>query len=215
MTNFPPRDASAIPRKIAVMDYGVGNLNSLAGALKRLNYRVRVSSEPSEFYGVDAVVLPGVGAMNTAIENLRNLGLDGVIERLLSSSKTPVIGICLGMQLMFEHSEEGDIAGLNLLPGRVRRFLGSRCHVGWAVCGYPAGSGSYAEGAFYFNHSYFVDADPRVVKSQVNVDGHGKIAAIVRYRNFTGLQFHPEKSQATGAELFRHIIETNKVESHA
>lgn len=202
-------------KRVVVLDYGVGNLGSLAGAFRRLNYRVRVSAEPAEFTGVDAVILPGVGAMPAAIHNLRDRGLDRVIARLLEDGRTPVIGICLGMQLMFEHSEEGDVAGLGMLRGQVRRFANAGCHVGWSLCKAPLGNNKQVDGAFYFNHSYFVDPDPGVLKSHVQVDGHGAVAAIVQSGNFVGVQFHPEKSQAMGAALLRHFIETGDGNCHA
>jgi imidazole glycerol-phosphate synthase subunit HisH len=195
------------PKQVVIMDYGAGNVGSLVGALHRLNYRVRVSAVAMDFQGADAVILPGVGAMPSAIKSIRNQGLDKVIGQLLADGKIPVIGICLGMQLMFEHSEEGDVAGLGMLGGVVRRLSNVSCHVGWANCYVPLGDDYQTEAAVYFNHSYFVEPDPSILKSVANVEGHGDIAAIVQSGNFVGMQFHPEKSQSTGAALLRHFIE--------
>ena len=194
-------------KRVVVMDYGVGNLGSLAGAFRRLNFRVQLSSEPDDFSSADAVVLPGVGAMPLAMHNIRNRELDRVISELFQDGKIPVVGICLGMQLMFDHSEEGDVSGLGIIRGQVRRFPNALCHVGWSICRYPTCNGLHDTGAFYFNHSYYVDTDSSGLDSSVNVEGHGKIAAIVRSRNFVGMQFHPEKSQAAGVALLRSFID--------
>ncbi len=202
-------------KQVVIMDYGAGNVGSLVGALHRLNYRVRVSADPTDFVGADAVILPGVGAMPSAIKSIRNQGLDNVIARLLADGTVPVIGICLGMQLMFEHSEEGDVAGLGMLGGVVRRLSNVSCHVGWSNCYVPLSNGNQTEAAVYFNHSYFVQPDPSILKSVANVEGHGDIPAIVQSGNFVGMQFHPEKSQFTGAALLRHFIEPSRRESYA
>tara|TARA_R110002072_G_scaffold283940_2_gene447637 strand:- start:425 stop:1075 length:651 start_codon:yes stop_codon:yes gene_type:complete len=216
MTKAFTDEESTSARRVVLMDYGVGNLGSVAGALRRLGYRVRASADPIDFEAADAVVLPGVGAMPAAMQTLRQTSLDAVITRLYHEQRVPILGICLGTQLMFQHSDEGDVGCLGLLKGRVRRFSNGSCHVGWSQCPVPAGAeGESIEAALYFNHSYFIDADPSVVTSEVTVEGHGKVAAIVQSGCFVGMQFHPEKSQATGAALLRRFIENTSEAPHA
>jgi len=195
-------------KHVVLMDYGVGNLGSVAGALRRLGYRTSVASDPAGFAQADAVVLPGVGAMPAAMRTLRSTGLDALVGRLVRENRIPVIGICLGLQLMFQHSDEGDIDCLGLLPGQVRRFPDGGCHVGWSLSSLPLSVAlGAARAAFYFNHSYYVETKTDLILGHTEVEGHGPIATVVRAGCFTGMQFHPEKSQAAGAALLRACIE--------
>lgn len=196
-------------RRVTIVNYGVGNLGSLSGSFSRLGYTVHIANKPGDLDSSDAVILPGVGAMPFAIERLRKTGLDKAVADCVARTDIPVIGICLGMQLMFDHSEEGDCEGLGLLSGRVRRFPDGACHVGWNLCETPVNpnaDGSWSRAAMYFNHSYFVDADPLIVKSTANLPGFGDVITMVQSGSFTGIQCHPEKSQVAGAELLRHLI---------
>lgn len=211
MTSQVLQEASAkARRRVVLMDYGVGNLGSLKGTLHRLGYQTSVGRQAADFNEADAVLLPGVGAMPAAMSALHRTKLDSVVADLLTAQTIPMIGICLGMQLMFQHSEEGDSPGLGLLKGQVRRFRDHGCHVGWSVCPTPVGStqdGGWTDAAFYFNHSYFIDADPAITRSVAQVEGQGPIATIVQSGNFTGLQFHPEKSQTAGTDLLHYLLD--------
>ena len=188
---------------IAIIDYEMGNLGSVAKALTYLGQRVEVTSDAERIARADRVILPGVGAMSYALEQLRSKNLDQAIRDYLTTGR-PFLGICLGMQLMFDRSEEGDADGLGILPGTVRRFLpqpGLKIpHMGWnelqssRLSLLPEGS------HFYFVHSYYCDPqDPALVAAWCQ---HGQpFAAAVQKDNILLTQFHPEKSGDSGLKL--------------
>lgn len=188
---------------IAIIDYEMGNLGSVAKALTYLGQRAEVTSDPELIARADRVILPGVGAMSYALEQLRSKNLDEAILAYLKTGR-PFLGICLGMQLMFDNSEEGDAEGLGILPGTVRRFLpqpGLKIpHMGWndlqrsRLDLLPEGS------HFYFVHSYYCDPkDPALVAAWCH---HGQpFAAAVQKDNILLTQFHPEKSGDSGLKL--------------
>jgi glutamine amidotransferase len=189
---------------ITVIDYGAGNLRSIRRALEAAGAHVTVSSDSGQVHEADAVVFPGVGAAGAAMERLHQLGLVNVIGDVVADGR-PFLGICLGMQLLFEHQEEGDTRGLGLLEGRVRT-LGPEVKVpqiGWnrvrwiqAAAGYwPA-----EEDDFYFVHSYVIEPDdPADVMA---VTRYGEVfPSIVRHDHVWGTQFHPEKSGPAGLRL--------------
>lgn len=188
---------------IAIIDYEMGNLGSVAKALTYLGQRAEVTSDPDVIFRADRVILPGVGAMSYALEQLEKKGLDEAIRQYLLTDR-PFLGICLGMQLMFESSEEGDARGLGILPGTVRRFQpqpGLKIpHMGWnqlqdsRLSILPDGT------HFYFVHSYYCDpADPALVAARCT---HGvPFAAAVQKDNILLTQFHPEKSGDSGLKL--------------
>jgi glutamine amidotransferase len=201
----------ASPR-VAVVDYGSGNLRSVAKALERSGLRVVVTGEPSALGAADAVVLPGVGAFADAMGNLRSRGLDDALREVLDEGR-PYLGLCLGLQVLFEESDEhGVTAGLGYLPGRVERFPdtdpeGRRLrvpHIGWNAVrfsgGHPMLQGLPKEDAFYFVHAY--RAVPRDARHQVGVTDYGlPFAAAVATEGVFAVQFHPEKSQKAGKRL--------------
>ena len=188
---------------IAIIDYEMGNLGSVAKALTYLGQHVEVTADPDQITRADRVILPGVGAMSYALEQLENKGLDQAIRAYLATDR-PFLGICLGMQLMFERSEEGDARGLGILPGVVRRFQpqpGLKIpHMGWnqltasRLALLPEGQ------HFYFVHSYYCDpADDALVAAWSH---HGQpFAAAVQHNNILLTQFHPEKSGDSGLKL--------------
>jgi imidazole glycerol-phosphate synthase subunit HisH len=193
---------------IAVVDYGMGNRRSVEKALERVGARATVSSDHEALLGADGLVVPGVGAFPLAMRRLRQLGL---VELLRDRAQhgTPVLGICLGMQLLFEHSEElADTIGLGLIPGTVDalRTGGRRVpHIGWTEVRFerpsPLTAGLPAHGApFYHVHSYAArPADPDVV---VGTAEYGeRFATIVGRGCVLGAQFHPEKSSADGLRM--------------
>ena len=193
---------------IAVVDYGMGNLRSVAKALERVGASVEVTSDPAHVAAADAVVLPGVGAFGRCMENLRAAGLDACV-RDAASSVRPFLGICLGMQLLFEESEEfGPVAGLGILPGRVRRFSPRSPdvkvpHMGWNQLGMrlraPQLEGVSEGENVYFVHSYYVDCDASLAASVTRYDGD--FVSSVWRGNLFAVQFHPEKSQAAGLKI--------------
>jgi len=194
---------------IAVIDYGGGNLGSLISALVRRKADFNVTSDPAALATSEAAILPGDGAFGATMAALRSRGLDVAI-RANFSAKRPFLGICVGMQLLYESSDErGEHAGLGMLAGRVSRFAAAPRvpHMGWNsleivadhpfVRGLPAGS--YA----YFLHSYRAPVDAYTLATTE----HGeRFAAIVAHGNVMATQFHPEKSQATGACLLDNFI---------
>jgi len=198
---------------IALVDYGIGNLRSVEKAIQAAGGIVRVTSDASDIHSADQVVLPGVGAFGDGMAGLKARGLDLALVEVASSGK-PMLGICLGMQLLFEASEElGEHAGLALLAGQVRRFPQANLkipHTGWNQV-FPLRAspllagldrGSYA----YFNHSYY--CDPAHPEDALAQSDYGlSYACVVRKDNLYGVQFHPEKSQAVGLTILRNFVE--------
>jgi len=196
------------PRTVGIVDYGVGNLASLWHALHGLGFRCRVSQETSALEGTDLLLLPGVGAFPAAMEALDQTGLAHHVRDWARRGR-PVLGICLGMQLLTDSStEHGLTHGLGLVPGSVRSLGTGRWHIGWnaiaTIQDDPLFRASHGK-AFYFNHSYAVQTAP---EHQVCVASNaGKVTAVTRCGNVVGIQFHPEKSQVAGRELLRNVVE--------
>ncbi len=195
---------------IAVVDYGMGNLHSVSKAVERLGFDCEVTSDRERLLAAERVILPGVGAFGDAMEQLRGSGLDAVVREAAASGK-PLLGICLGMQLLFSRSEEhGDHRGLDLLPGKVVRFQGGYKvpHMGWNRLQFLRPSpllDGLEEGFVYFVHSYHVvPDDPGDLLAAV--DYHQPVSAIVGRRRVFGMQFHPEKSGELGMKLLDHFL---------
>ena len=192
---------------VALVDAGGANLGSVRYALERLGATVRIVRDADGLAGADHVILPGVGAAGTAMALLRARGLDVALRAL----DVPLLGICLGMQLLFESSEEGDVACLGLLPGRVRRIAptaGVRVpHMGWNVL-QPIRDSALLHGIdgaarMYFVHGYAAPVGEACVASAT----HGaRFAAIVESGSVAGAQFHPERSSAPGARLLANFL---------
>ncbi|MET0153986.1 MAG: imidazole glycerol phosphate synthase subunit HisH [Candidatus Binatia bacterium] len=195
---------------IAIVDYGMGNLRSVEKAIARTGATVRVTSDPRQILEARGVVLPGVGAFGACMENLSSRGLVEPVHAAVASGK-PFLGICLGLQLLFEESEEfGPIRGLGILPGRVVRFGGSALdglkipQMGWnrLKIRHRVGElGGIDDGAYvYFVHSYYVvPSEPDVVAA--TTDYGVEFTAAIAWRNVFACQFHPEKSQTVGLRL--------------
>lgn len=192
---------------IAIIDYGMGNLHSVSKAVERLGCDVIVTSDPASILAADGAILPGVGAFGDAMANLRDTGLADTVKAYAASGK-PLLGICLGMQLLFTESEEHGVhQGLDLLPGRVVRFQGDYKvpHMGWNELVYKQSSPLFEgmeAGHVYFVHSYH--ALPEHSSDLLAVtDYHQPVTAIVGRGNLFGMQFHPEKSGDLGMGLLR------------
>lgn len=195
--------------EVVLIDAGGANLGSVRYALERLGARVRVSVDAAEIRGAERVILPGVGAAATAMARLRELGLVEVVRGL----RQPLLGICLGMQLLYESSEEGDVECLGLLPGRVRKLTpidngAVRVpHMGWNRLRHRHGDPLLAgidDGAqVYFVHSY---AAPVTADTLASCDHGVDFAAVVRRGNRHGAQFHPERSATVGARLLKNFL---------
>jgi len=193
---------------VAIIDSGGANIASLRYALERLGVTGRLTTDPDELRNASRVLLPGVGAAADAMQRLRRLGLADLIPRL----EQPVLGICLGMQLLYESSAEGDTACLGVIPGRVERFdVGCELtvpHMGWNQIEprspSPLLAGIHPGDYLYFVHSYRAPFGPDTVAS---CDYGGEFTAVVQCRNFFGTQFHPERSAQVGARILSNFLE--------
>lgn len=197
---------------IAIVDYGMGNLHSVSKAVERLGGEALVTGDRSEIMEANGIILPGVGAYGDAMEHLRASGLNGVMQEAAAAGK-PLLGICLGMQLLFSSSEEhGNHEGLGLLPGRVIRFAEGDYkvpHMGWNRLEFlrkddPLLAG-LEEGHVYFVHSYHVLPEAKTDLLAVTDYGQ-KVTAIVGRGSVYGMQFHPEKSGELGMELLGRFL---------
>jgi glutamine amidotransferase len=196
---------------IGIVDYGLGNVGSVRAAFQRLGVPTFLSAIPQELETADGLVLPGVGAFPAAMEQIRSRGLDSILSDLVYKKQKPLLGICLGMQILAEWGEEyGECKGLGFIPGRVRKLqaLAQRKipHVGWsALTVLPAGGSMFERMApgdtYYFDHSFYFDADPACRAATVSWDQ--EIVAAVAHGNVWGAQFHPEKSQNSGMRLLK------------
>jgi glutamine amidotransferase len=201
---------------IAIIDYGMGNLRSVQKALEKVGAQTVVTSDKGKIARANKVVLPGVGAIRPAMERLKELGLVDVIHSAIKNG-TPFLGICLGLQLLFEKSfEGGEVSGLGVLPGSVTVFRGEGLkvpHMGWnqlkvrADCpmynGVPDGSN------VYFCHSYFVrltgNEHDNTIASLTDYNGFLFVSSVCR-KNLWAVQFHPEKSQKIGLNILENFV---------
>lgn len=179
--------------KVSICDYGAGNVLSVTCAFRRLGAEVAVTASPDDVVDADLAVLPGVGSAGSAMRGLRANDLDTAL-RVRVRSERPTLGICLGLQLALEESEEdGGVSGLGLVPGRAVRLRGGRVpRIGWATVD-PIGED------FYFAHSYAAETPVATAVSE-------GIVAELRSGSFVGVQFHPEKSGAAGARYLEQCL---------
>lgn len=196
---------------IGIIDYGLGNLNAFANIYRRLHVPCKRLTEPADFEGVDRLILPGVGAFDHAMDTFTRSGLREITEEKVLRSGLPVIGICVGMQMLAESSEEGHLSGLGWISGQVRRFDESRIpfatrlpHMGWndveTDTASPVFKGFPPLSRFYFLHSYYFScSDPGSAIAWS--DYGGRFSCAVANKNIYGVQFHPEKSHHFGVQL--------------
>lgn len=197
-------------KMIAIIDYGMGNLRSVQRAFEYVGAEAIVTTDRATIESASAVVLPGVGAFGKAMSNLEQAGLTDVIRQVIAEER-PFLGICLGLQLLFEESDEmGQHRGLGVFGGQVKRFeVGLKVpQIGWNQIHAQRASPlleSVADGSYaYFVHSYYVaPADPEIVLA--TTDYEIDYASIVGQGNVFGIQFHPEKSQAVGLRILRNF----------
>ncbi len=198
--------------RIAIIDYGVGNLRSVEKAFLATGHNASISSDERILREAERLVLPGVGAFRACMEALSSRGFDRlVLER--AQEGAPVLGVCVGMQMLFESSDEfGPSKGLGLLRGRVRRFDDDLLvpQVGWnqvhVRSPHPLLSGIEDRAFFYFVHSYYCEAAE--AEDVIGETGYGKdYVSVVAHENICGVQFHPEKSQAAGLTLLSNFAE--------
>lgn len=198
---------------VAIIDYDAGNTFSVEKAVTHLGKECKITSDRREILSADHVILPGVGCFADCMEHLNEKGLDDVI-RDVTDKGTPFLGICLGLQLLFESSEESPgVQGLSVLPGSIVRIPGSDelkvPHIGWNSLSFPKESRLFAgikEGSFvYFVHSYYLKAkDPNIVAAECEYGV--RIHAAVERDNVFATQFHPEKSGETGLAILSNFL---------
>lgn len=200
---------------VAIVDYGLGNLRSVAGAVERLGHDVVITSDPDELARADKLILPGVGAFGDGMRNLRDRGLVAPLNALALGQRKPIIGLCLGAQLLARTSAEfGNHEGLGWIDATIERIPGGNGfrvpHVGWNELHQVRESilftGIPEDALFYYVHSYHIVAsEPEMVKGET--DYGGRLVAVVEQGNIFGTQFHPEKSQLEGLKLLRNFLE--------
>lgn len=185
---------------IAIVDYGLGNIANLTHALNYLGYDVIVTHDEKELNAADTIILPGVGHFKDAMNRLSELQLFPVLNEL--KLKKPFIGICLGMQLLFEKSEEGNVQGLGFLPGTVKKITGTLPvpHLGWNKLDSTLPS---LQGDVYFIHSYKVHTEENVIATANYAE---PVVGIVQKDQLIGIQFHPEKSGDFGLHILNQAI---------
>lgn len=204
---------------IGIIDYGMGNLFSVSKALERLDAAYFISENKEELLQADALILPGVGAFKDAMERLNETGLTQMIHAFVESGR-PLLGICLGMQLLFDESEEHGInQGLKLLPGKIVRFSGISeegesykvPHMGWNKLSFKQSSfltDNLVEDYAYFVHSYYADTENEMIIASCSY--YKEVPAVVGAGNVYGMQFHPEKSSKLGMQLLSNFTDLIK-----
>lgn len=209
-------DATSTKPRLAVIDYGMGNLRSVVRAWEHVGADARLVSEPGQIGAADALVFPGQGAIVDAMRLLEATGFDRTIRDWIAADR-PFFGICLGLQALFEHSEEGDTPALGIFKGEVKRFHFDKSdpslkipHMGWNSVRFESGA-PLTEGLesgvdqFYFVHSYHIEPqDPAL--ALFHTDYGGSFVSGIRSGNCYATQFHPEKSQAKGLHLYRNFL---------
>ncbi len=200
---------------IAVIDYDMGNLHSACKGLENAGANPTVTDRPDVLEQADAIVLPGVGAFDPAVQHLRSRGLEEPIRQAIARGK-PFLGICLGLQILFDASEEGKEPGLGIIPGVVRRFQPEPGitipHMGWNQLQLtqptsPLWQQLPPDPWVYFVHSYYVDPIDPEVRSATITHGTQTITAAIARDNLMAVQFHPEKSSATGLQILSNFVQ--------
>jgi imidazole glycerol-phosphate synthase subunit HisH len=207
---------------ITIVDYGLGNLNSIKNMLHRLGYASMISSDPEEIDKAEKLILPGVGAFDHGMRNIRERSLEGILNKKVINERVPTLGICLGMQLLAESSEEGSEPGLGWISGRAIRFKFDKesvdlkvPHMGWNTVKVEKdcelSCGFLPEMRFYFVHSYHVvckHPEDIFLTAEYGI----RVVAAIQRDNIMGTQFHPEKSHKFGMMLLSNFAE---IQSHA
>jgi len=200
---------------ISIVDYGVGNIGAIANIYKRLNIPVKIARVAEELMGAERLILPGVGAFDWAMDRLNKSGMRAALDDAVLSQGKPVLGICVGMQMLAHRSDEGRLQGLGWIDGEVKKFdraalsqLAYLPHMGWNDVAPRSQECLFrnigATGRFYFLHSYyFLPGDPNVILGVTEYGG--TFASCVRSRNIYGVQFHPEKSHQWGIQVLKNF----------
>ena len=199
---------------IAVVDYEMGNLHSVCKGLEKAGATPNVTYSPKELEQADAIVLPGVGAFDPAVQHLRSRGLEQPIKEAITSGK-PFLGICLGLQILFESSAEGTQPGLGIIKGKVRRFRPEPDitipHMGWNQLEVTQPKSILWEHLpsdpwVYFVHSYYVDPIEEQIRAATVTHGTQTVTAAIAHENLIAVQFHPEKSSNIGLQILSNFV---------
>jgi glutamine amidotransferase len=201
---------------VTIIDYGMGNIGSISNMIKRIGYSCEITSDPAKIELGEKIILPGVGHFDMAIKNIESLGLNDILIKKALLDKTPTLGICLGMQIMCNKSEEGNRSGLGLIDAEVKKFSFPLIqslkipHMGWNLAeiqkDHSLFINMYQDPRFYFVHSYHVvcsNASDVLSTTNYGYNFHSSFA----HENILGVQFHPEKSHKFGMHLLKNFIE--------
>jgi glutamine amidotransferase len=198
---------------IGIIDYGMGNVGSIVNMLKKIGAKGETCSNPTKLQQYEKLILPGVGAFDNAMKKLNELNFSEAIKEYAQTGK-PLLGICLGMQLLADGSEEGELPGLGLIPGQVLKFQHTDLaipHMGWNTVTYKSSEPlfqhfqEFEESRFYFVHSYFFKCDKEENIMTTTHYGHDFTSG-VKTKNVFGAQFHPEKSHLFGIQMFKNFV---------
>ncbi|CDM96150.1 MULTISPECIES: imidazole glycerol phosphate synthase subunit HisH [Limnospira] len=201
--------------RIAVIDYDMGNLHSVCKGLENAGGTPEITDDPKVISAADGVLLPGVGAFDPAVQHLRSRNLIEPIKQVIADG-VPFLGICLGLQILFESGEEGEEPGLGIFPGKVRRFKSEPGltipHMGWNQLTFTQPSVSLWENLgdnpwVYFVHSYYVDPADATITAATITHGSQTVTAAIAYQNVMAVQFHPEKSSVAGLQLLSNFVQ--------
>ncbi|HBE59344.1 MAG TPA: imidazole glycerol phosphate synthase subunit HisH [Cyanobacteria bacterium UBA11149] len=205
--------------RIAVIDYDMGNLHSACKGLENSGAIPHVTDSPVDIERADGIVLPGVGSFDPAVQHLRSRKLEEPIKRAIASGK-PFLGICLGLQILFDTSEEGIEPGLGIIPGKVRRFHSQPDiripHIGWNQLDFtqpncPLWQKLPNKSQVYFVHSYYVDPIDTTIRAATVTHGYQTVTAAIARDNLMAVQFHPEKSSTTGLQILANFVAQVKI----
>lgn len=208
---------------IAVIDYDMGNLHSVCKGLENAGATAKITDVPGEIEQADAVLLPGVGSFDPAIQHLRSRDLVSPVKDAIASGK-PFLGVCLGLQILFDSSEEGKEPGLGIIPGVVRRFKSEPGltipHIGWNQLDLtqpdvPLWQHLQQQPWLYFVHSYYVDPIDSAVTAATVTHGSQTITAAIARDNLVAVQFHPEKSSTAGLQMLANFVQQIEMRSLA
>lgn len=200
---------------ITLINYGSGNIHAIANIYKRINIPYVITSDPKELLSAQKLILPGVGDFDETMMLLNNLGIKGILDELVLEKKIPILGVCVGMQILGNKSEEGSLEGFGWIKGQIKKIDESKLirkphlpHMGWNTIKVKRESSLFdnviPDNGFYFLHSYYFDCD-NASDVLATVTYGEEFASAINHENVYGFQFHPEKSHQNGIELFRNF----------
>ena len=198
---------------LTIIDYGMGNLGSIANMIKKVGHKCIITSDLEEIKSASKLILPGVGSFDNGMKNLAELGMIEILNQKVLIEKTPILGICLGMQLMTKSSEEGKLAGLGWVDAQTKKFVSDTLkipHMGWNLIKHEKSSHLFdeckSEKRFYFVHSYYVGCNNQEdILTDTNYTQD--FVSSFEKENIVGVQFHPEKSHKFGMSLLKNFVE--------